>query len=146
MVLRRLRQIRSRPILKHLHRPLLPHRRQSLPLRRRSRLRPPRLDSRRLRFRPSSRHKFPTPVSELPLPTINPAFCLHSYKGVGADERGCRFNLVKYEEKLANIKWLGPQPDEITKETAVKRVVLGLLTPERRLQARREVEMGKGAE
>ena len=58
----------------------------------------------------------------------------------------CRFNLVKYEEKLAKIPWLGPQPDEITKETAVKRVVLGLLTPERRLAARKSVEAGKGAE
>ena len=57
-----------------------------------------------------------------------------------------RFDLVEYEKKLEEIKWLGPQPDEITKETAVKRVVLGLLTPERRLAARREVEMGKGAE
>lgn len=53
---------------------------------------------------------------------------------------------MEYEEKLSKIEWLGPPPDEITKETAVKRVVLGLLTPEKRLQARREVEMGKGAE
>ena len=57
-----------------------------------------------------------------------------------------RFNLVEYEKKLSKIPWLDPQPDEITKETAVKRVLLGLLTPERRLAARREVEMGKGAE
>lgn len=54
-----------------------------------------------------------------------------------------RFNLHEYEKKLADIPWLQPTPDEIDKETAVKKVILGFLDPGRRLEARRHVEAAK---
>ena len=54
-----------------------------------------------------------------------------------------RFNLVTYEEKLKKISWLGGEPDEIDKETAVMKVVLGLMKPETRLEARAGVEREK---
>ncbi|KAK4692741.1 hypothetical protein P7C71_g4523, partial [Lecanoromycetidae sp. Uapishka_2] len=54
-----------------------------------------------------------------------------------------RFNLKYYEDKLASIKWLQPIPDEIAKETAIKKVVLGLMDPDERLKARSAVEKEK---
>lgn len=54
-----------------------------------------------------------------------------------------RFNLKEYEDKLAKLKWLGKVPDEIDRETSIKKVVLGQVVPEDRLKARSAVEQGK---
>lgn len=54
-----------------------------------------------------------------------------------------RFNLKEYEDKLAKIDWLKPIPDEIDKETAIKKVVLGLMDPLERQKARSAVEKEK---
>ncbi len=54
-----------------------------------------------------------------------------------------RFNLKKYENKLKNIGWLKPEPDEIDKETAIMKVVLGLMKPETRLEVRAGAEKEK---
>lgn len=54
-----------------------------------------------------------------------------------------RFNLKEYEDKLEKIKWLGKVPDEIDRETSIKKVVLGQVQPDERLKARSAVESGK---
>ena len=54
-----------------------------------------------------------------------------------------RFNLKKYEEKLQTIDWLKPEPDEIDKETAIMKVILGLMKPETRLEVRAGAEKEK---
>ncbi|KAL9102090.1 MAG: hypothetical protein Q9163_002713 [Psora crenata] len=53
-----------------------------------------------------------------------------------------RFHLVDAEKKLKQCPFLGPTPDDIDKESATKRVVLGLLKPKERLEARNEIEKG----
>ena len=55
-----------------------------------------------------------------------------------------RFNLKEAENKLKEIDWLQPEPDEITKEAAVMKVVLGLMKPDDRLKVRAAVEKEKG--
>jgi len=54
-----------------------------------------------------------------------------------------RFNLKEYEDKLGKLRWLGKVPDEIDRETSIKKVVLGQVVPEDRLKARSAVEQGK---
>ena len=54
-----------------------------------------------------------------------------------------RFNLKKYEDKLKTIDWLKPEPDEIDKETAIMKVILGLMKPETRLEVRAGAEKEK---
>ena len=55
-----------------------------------------------------------------------------------------RFNLKEAEDKLKEIDWLQPEPDEITKEAAVMKVVLGLMKPDDRLKVRAALEKEKG--
>lgn len=54
-----------------------------------------------------------------------------------------RFNLREYEDKLRKIDWLQPEPDEIDKETAVMKVILGLMKPDTRLEVRAGAEKEK---
>lgn len=54
-----------------------------------------------------------------------------------------RFNLKEYEDKLRDIAWLKPEPDEIDKETAVMKVILGLMKPDTRLEVRAGAEKEK---
>lgn len=56
-----------------------------------------------------------------------------------------RFNLTEYEAKLGECPFLGPEPDELDKETAEKKVVLGLIEPDTRMEARVAIENGKPA-
>ena len=41
------------------------------------------------------------------------------------------------------MKWLGPVPDEIDRDTSMKKVVLGQLAPNQRSEARATIEAGK---
>lgn len=54
-----------------------------------------------------------------------------------------RFYLFEYEAKLKGCPFIGPEPDELDKETAEKKVVLGLIKPDKRMEARMAVENGK---
>ena len=54
-----------------------------------------------------------------------------------------RFNLKEHEDKLRKIQWLQPEPDEIDKQTAVMKVVLGLMKPDTRLEVRAGAEKEK---
>ena len=54
-----------------------------------------------------------------------------------------RFNLKEYEDKLKKIDWLLPEPDDIDKETAIMKVVLGLMKPDTRLEVRAGAEKEK---
>ncbi|KAL6715982.1 hypothetical protein ACLMJK_006944 [Lecanora helva] len=54
-----------------------------------------------------------------------------------------RFKLFDAIEKLKGCPFLGPVPDEMDVETSEKKVVLGLLDPRRREEARMEVEREK---
>lgn len=54
-----------------------------------------------------------------------------------------RFYLFEYEAKLKKCPFLGPEPDELDKVTAEKKVVLGFVEPDTRMEARMAVENGK---
>ena len=54
-----------------------------------------------------------------------------------------RFKLKKYEDELKEIPWLRPEPDEIDKETALMKVILGLMKPDTRLEVRAGAEKEK---
>ena len=54
-----------------------------------------------------------------------------------------RFNLKEYEEKLRGIERLQPEPDEIDKETAIMKTILGLMKPDTRLEVRAGAEKEK---
>ncbi|KAL9094909.1 MAG: hypothetical protein Q9165_002859 [Trypethelium subeluteriae] len=54
-----------------------------------------------------------------------------------------RFELHEYVDKLNGLPWVKPVPEGMDEETSYLKVLLGLLKPERRLEARAAVEKGK---